>query len=414
MQFFMRLSVSIQPKPCPTAPHQLVWAGLSSMLYLVLDFIDSELRPEIGSVEMTLNMNNVTLSATPTLPSTLTQRLQRRLVVLPMLLLGLALYAGCSSSGSTTQSVATTPEPNSVEMAISDIEDFVLPTPTPAPEVPEDSFVVIDTGGSRANLRGGPNTDADIISKGYPGEAYEVISRSEDGDWWEICCAQGPEDDEGEATTPVWVAASVVTTEGAAAALAAGEPLLPDDLEATWDLDWQCGSTRCAVEECLAVVSGTVSDYDSGQWLPVEHDVAWADSCFPADTWAFEVDPYTGNERTGEFEDNFLYRYWVGTQPGEANGVYELEDGRDIAVWCSGPHSVEISEGDGWISVYEGETCHDVRTGLLVLLNYTKRWLYSGEFDGQTYERAYFGDSESLQQQLAETNMELLFVEPAE
>ena len=300
------------------------------------------------------------------------------------------------------------------EQQVADIGNFVFPTPMPTPEIPEDSFVVINTGGARANLRSGPTTDADIVSKGYPGETYEVVGRSDDGAWWQICCVQGPEDAEGEATTEVWVAASVATTEGAAAALADGEPLLSSDLEANWALDWQCGSERCSVNECPAVVSAKGGEAGAQQWIPVEHTVAWEDSCFPADTWAFEVDQYNGAERTGEFADNFLYRYWVGAEPGEANGVVELEDGANVAVWCSGPHSVEINVGDGWTTVYEGDTCHDVRTGLLVLLNYTKRWLFSGEYDGQTYDRAYFGDSESLQQQLTDTNLELLYVEPAE
>ena len=48
-----------------------------------------------------------------------------------------------------------------------------------------------------------------------------------------------------------------------------------------------------------------------------------------------------------------------------------------------------------------------------MLLNYTKRWLFTGEFDGNTYDRAYFGDSEALQQTLDDTNLELLLVEQA-
>ena len=46
---------------------------------------------------------------------------------------------------------------------------------------------------------------------------------------------------------------------------------------------------------------------------------------------------------------------------------------------------------------------HDVATGMLVYMNYVKRWLYSGDFEGKTYDRAYFGDSERLVQRLADT-----------
>ncbi len=323
----------------------------------------------------------------------------------------LLLLAGCGQA--TASQSAAAPSGFSTDDLVADIDDFVFPTPTPAPELPEDSFVVISTGGARANLRSGPGTDYDIISKGYPGETYEIVSRSENGEWWEICCVAGPDDAEGEATVPVWVATSVATTDGAAEAIAVGGPLMTNDVEATWSLDWQCGSERCSVSECAAEVSATGGESTTPQWIPIEHQVVWEDACFPADSWAFEVDEYTGEERTGEFTDNFLYRYWVGAAPGEANGVVELDDGRNVAVWCSGPHSLEISEGDGWTTVYEGETCHDTRTGLLVLLNYTKRWLYTGEFDGHTYDRAYFGDSEALQQTLDDTSLELLLVEPA-
>jgi hypothetical protein len=52
-----------------------------------------------------------------------------------------------------------------------------------------------------------------------------------------------------------------------------------------------------------------------------------------------------------------------------------------------------------------------VRTGELVSMSYTKRWLFSGEYDGQKYERAYFGDYETLDQYLVDTDVELSFVE---
>lgn len=38
---------------------------------------------------------------------------------------------------------------------------------------------------------------------------------------------------------------------------------------------------------------------------------------------------------------------------------------------------------------------------------YTKRWLFTGDFEGTSYERKYFGDNERLEQRLVETNVEL-------
>ena len=164
------------------------------------------------------------------------------------------LLAGCGQATASQSGVAI-PASINIDDLVSDIDDYIFPTPTPAPELPEDSVVVINTGGARANLRSGPGTDFDIVSKGYPGETYEIVSRSEDGEWWQICCVAGPEDGEGEATLPVWVASSVATTDVAAAAIAAGAPLLDTDVEAKWSLDWQCGSERCSVSECAAEVT---------------------------------------------------------------------------------------------------------------------------------------------------------------
>jgi hypothetical protein len=144
--------------------------------------------------------------------------------------------------------------------------------------------------------------------------------------------------------------------------------------------------------------------------LAVEHTVTWDDACFDTDSWVFEANQYTGRERTGEHQDNFLYSYWLGQQPGAPNGVYTMQAGRADAVYCSGPHEVEIEEGGGWTTVYEGNTCHDIRTGMLVYLSYNKRWLFTGEYEGEEYERAYFGDFETLEQKLVDTNVELFFV----
>ncbi|MCB0093224.1 MAG: hypothetical protein KDE54_35290, partial [Caldilineaceae bacterium] len=74
-------------------------------------------------------------------------------------------------------------------------------------------------------------------------------------------------------------------------------------------------------------------------------------------------------------------------------------------------HTLEVEEGDGWSTVYIGNTCHDVRTGMLLDLSYEKRWLYTGEFEGKTYNREYFGDFETLEQHLADTNAVLYDVE---
>ena len=405
-------------------------------------------------------------------------------VALSLVTLGLAACAPAAPAASVAPDAPATPSAQS--QYIEDAAAYAFPTPviaipTPTPEPAADAdqrtFVTVSTGGARANLRNAPNLNGVIIAKGNAGTTYEVIGRTGDGEWYQICCVSDAEraaagttgdtavetvsasatasetttatssitltvglsetetvtDAVAGAAAPVadvappnsaWVAASVVSVGGEAAdvavvaAAAEEEALLPDDLTATWDVAWECGSDRerCKLQECAATVTAAATGPSGGEWLPIDHTVAWDEACseFPPDQWTFEIDRFTGAERTGEFDDKFLYSYWVGADAGEFNGVYTLDDGRHIAVWCSGPYKVELNEGNGWTSVYQGNTCHDVRTGMLVLLSYTKRWLYTGEFDGNTYDKAYFGDNETLVQRLSDTNVEMAEVVPAQ
>ena len=292
---------------------------------------------------------------------------------------------------------------------LSDLSNYQLPTPE-AIIVPDVSAVV-NTEGSRANVRTGPALDAPIIAKALPGDEFTILGSSDDGEWWEVCCVRGPQDAEGEATEPAWLSKEVVDLDGNADAVPVISSLLPETVEATWHVDWTCGSERCEVKECAATVSAASQSGAEEQYLQIEHTVTWDNACFDEDSWVFDVDRYSGRERSGEFIDNFLYNYWLGAQPGPATDVYTMDDGRKVAVWCSGPHEIELEEGSGWTTVYKGNTCHDVRTGELVSMSYTKRWLFSGEYDGQKYERAYFGDYETLDQYLVDTDVELSFVE---
>lgn len=337
------------------------------------------------------------------------------------------VVAGCSPA--TTASAPSNQQngPSAESKYIADPADYVFPDeveataavivePTPAAE--EEIQVVISTGGSRANLRSAPDVaNSEIVGKGNVGDVFTVVSQSEDGEWYEICCIAGEDDADGEATATAWVATTLVSTDAATAEIPIAEgtePILPQEIEAEWAVDWQCNSDRCTVDECQASVVAAGANPDNQRWIAVDHVVTWDNSCFPPDQWVFEIDQFMGSERTGDFDDNFLYSYWLGAESGDFNGVYQMDDERNVAVWCSGPYNVEINEGDGWATVYEGRTCHDLKTGMITLLSYTKRWLYTGEFDGQTYDRAYFGDSETLEQRLIETNVELAYVEPAQ
>lgn len=337
-------------------------------------------------------------------------RTVQRTLLLVLLLSALVGLSACVTAIPIEDQAATGPVATR-DSRLVDIADVNLPTPAPV-IVPDVSARII-TEGSRANIRSGPSLDAPIVAKANPGDEFDVVGVSSDGEWWQICCVRGPADGEGEATETAWLATVVVAVEGNTEAVPAIEPLFPEQLTAQWHVNWACGSERCGVPECDATITATSNEEGNQQWLQVEHEVEWADGCFESDTWTFEVDRFTGRERSGEYLDNFLYNYWLGMQPGPATDVYTLGNGRQVAVWCSGPQEFELPEENGWTTVYEGSTCHDVRTGELVTLNYTKRWLYTGSFEGQNYERAYFGDYETLEQYLLDTNAQLSYVEQA-
>jgi hypothetical protein len=237
-----------------------------------------------------------------------------------------------------------------------------LATPTPTPTSDEKQYITV-VAQPRANLRSGPGTNFAIVAKVNNGGSLEVLGQSENRLWYQVVPPAGATGDEA------WISADLTRAGGSAAnvpVVATGEALLPNDLSANWQVDWSCNSDRCEVKQCSAGVLAQVTRDMTDGFLPVEHQVTWDDECFNTDAWTFEVNQATGAERSGEATDNFLYSYWLGGEPGEANGVFPLEDGRGVVVHCAGPQEVEIEEGGGWTTVYEGNTCHDVRTGMLV------------------------------------------------
>lgn len=335
------------------------------------------------------------------------------MVVIAVLSLLVLLLAGCiAPDGSTVPlPIAATPSAqqsfNGVIQSVAGYSLAATPTPDPAEaeEEEEEVTVVVNTGGSRANVRSQPSLSGAIVAKANDGEVLAVLGQSEDGDWWQVTGFSDPAADEG------WVSDSVVTLggEGDVVAVVSSEALFDSDMDATWEITWECDSEegRCSIDTCTADVTAAVNRDGDGQFLPIEYNVEWADSCFDTDSWVFEVDPFTGRERSGEYTDNFLYAYWTSAGTEEISGVYPWGDDAGIVVACKGPETIEVEEGNGWTTVYEGNVCNDQRTGMLVYMDYTKRWLYTGDFEGESYERAFFGDVEHLQQRLVDTNLAL-------
>lgn len=260
------------------------------------------------------------------------------------------------------------------------------------------------------NVRSGPGLDFAVVAGAREGATFEAIGRSEDEGWWRICCVRGPNDDPDEATLRAWISNVVVTANEAALAQPILGAIFPQDLQAEWDVNYACGSERCEVVQCRAAISASVRSADDPRWLEVERNVNWEDDCGENSTWLHQIDRIDGTERYESTADFFLFHFWAGVEPGPVNSLFSLGEDRQVKTWCSEEQVLDLEEGEGWSARYNGMTCHDTRTGMLVAMKYTKRWLFTGEYEGEIYENAYFGDFEVYEVRLTETNVELDYV----
>ncbi len=309
------------------------------------------------------------------------------------------------------QQPSTSDTPTPANTRLTDISDYALPTAQPV--IVPDVSALVTTEGARANVRSGPALDSPIVAKANPGDAYKVTGKSADGEWWQICCVQGPSDKAGKPTETAWVAKVVIKVDGNADVVPVINPLLPSDVQASWQVDWKCPSSGCKVKECAATISATTnSAKNAQQWLDVSFSTKWDNDCAQGEPWSFQVDRYSGKERSGQYKDIFFSNYWAGEQPGPATNVYTLDNGKKVAVWCSGPYKMDLplAQDHSWTELYQGTTCHDVRTGLLVAQSYTIRYLYTGEYNGQKYDHAYFGNYETYDQHIVDTNVDLDYI----
>lgn len=247
------------------------------------------------------------------------------------------------------------------------------------------------------NVRAGPGAEFDIIGTALRGSELAVVGRNEGQSWWRVCCVG---DQAG------WVSSDVVTIRGQADAVALSSPLLPDDLEATWAIRWEChGVEGCTQEECLGESQARALRVRTVRWLEVKREITWQNECGKEEDWLTQVDRYTGQEQRIP-SDPPLFYIWEGANPGAENRGVEML-GRTLSLWCTDTRTRETDQGNGWVVLYEGQACYDRAAGVLITLQYIKRWLFSGTFEGQTYDRAYFGDYEVYQQILTGSNVPL-------
>lgn len=269
-----------------------------------------------------------------------------------------------------------------------------------------DSSPTVTVKNRSVNVRSGPGLDFSVVNGAAQGDTFTALGMSDDEAWWQICCIVGPNDERDNPTQKAWISNRVVDVNEAAVALGVLRPLFPGDLTAAWDVSYQCGSERCPVAECAAQVTASVRNAADPRWLEIDRNVVWDEGCGEDSTWLHQVDRSDGLERYPNSTGLFFFNYWVGAKPGPANSFYTLGDA-EIASWCGDPQTAEVEEEGGWTSAYDGVTCYDERTGMLVAMKYTKRWLFTGEFEGEEYEKAYFGDFEVYEVALRETNVEL-------
>lgn len=222
------------------------------------------------------------------------------------------------------------------------------------------------------------------------------MGSNDDQTWWRVCCL---DDQLG------WVNDDGVSIQGDRGAVPVSPPLLPDDLQASWAVHWECHAEGCPQEECLGESQAEALRVRTVRWLEVKREATWQEECGEREEWLTQVDRYSGREKQNP-DNPPLFEIWAGADPGPENRSIELLE-RTLSLWCTDTRTREVEQGDGWTVLFEGQACYDRASGVLVTLQYTKRWLFSGTFGGQTYDREYFGDYEVYQQILTSTNAPL-------
>ena len=190
----------------------------------------------------------------------------------------------------------------------------------------------------------------------------------------DLLCAR-PRRRGGEATESAWLATVVVELDGNADAVPVIEPILPDDLEATWKVDYACRLRAVpTVKECQADIFGLQTN-DKGhaaldcrltstsEWVSTDASTTTAGRS----KWI--VTP--GAERDGTDRALSSTSGWV-TQTGAPTNVYTLDDGRKVVVYCTDPRnsrSILSRRVDGATFTAQPATTCD--TGTAVWVSYT-------------------------------------------
>jgi SH3-like domain-containing protein len=270
----------------------------------------------------------------------------------------------------------------------------ITSTPPIVPVISATLPVTAEFKSTTTNLRGGPGAEFDVVSTMSQGKQLPVTGRNADSSWWQVCCVDG---------NPVWVSDSVATILGARETVPVRSPLMPDKLEATWAIHWVCSAEGCPQPECFGESKAQTLQVRNARWLEVKREATWPEQCGKKEDWLTQIDRYSGREVQAAADPPLFYM-WMGANPGPENRTIE-HLGRTLSLWCTGPRVREVPQPSGWTVQIEGQACYDRGSGILVTMEYTKRWLFTGVSGGKKYERQYFGDNEVYQQMLADTNV---------
>jgi Bacterial SH3 domain len=295
--------------------------------------------------------------------------------------------AAITVTASITATVAASAPMTATSAAPATVVTQTLATPA--------AVATVMAGKQAINVRGGPGVQFGIVGTLPAGQALGVIGTDAKRAWWQVCCVSG---------RPGWVSDGVVTFEGQRQAVPITPPLMPDQLQASWALHWQCYGQNCTQPECVGQSTAQTGKVLDERWLEVKREATWPDKCGQPENWLSQVDRYTGQEP--QSTGGPLFYIWMGANPGPESRSIDLL-GRKLSLWCTGTRTREVDGGQGWTFAYEGEACYDRASGVVVTLQYTKRWLFTGNYQGKTYNKEYLGSYEVYQQILTDTNAPL-------
>ena len=291
----------------------------------------------------------------------------------------------------------------------------------PKPLVPKTESTMVDSDNAdnlwtasvtiknaQVNIRSGPGLNYQPIAIIGAGTVFKTYGRTANG-WWRVCCFLGIDDIPDQPTQPAWVSGQVVDANADATALPMLESIFPENVNAVWGVNYQCASERCVERECTATMTAEGKDDLDQFWLIIDREVKWTNNCGQDSVLRHQLDRFDGRDLYAGQAEVFLMDYWRGANSGPGNSIFTYSDGQKVMAWCDDQMTGEVEETDGWLNTYEGVACYDLRTGILLSMSYIKRWLFSGEYAGEQYNRAYLGDFEIYEVTLNKTNIKLSF-----